>query len=240
MAFCEACQRVTKIQKAEQLRSILQCKPMDMIGMDYVGPITPPCRTTGHVYILIVIDYFSRFLRAIGVHKADQISRMRALLSHVVPIIGWPLTVYTDNGGHFTGALISKMWADHGVMHFPSALSHPQSVGLSEHYVQRLIGRIRLNWIAQGSSVCWGQEIRNAVLSINTRCIKVQGYTPAEILLGFNPAISRTLDGNLSEWTKRMLLRSGDILEPGDINIASHIDLREDNGVRAGEAGKKT
>jgi len=73
------------------------------------------------------------------------------------------------------------------------------------------------------------------VLSINTRCIKVQGYTPAEILLGFNPAISRTLDGNLSEGTKRILLRSGDILEPGDINIASHIDLREENGVRAGE-----
>jgi len=131
VASCEPCQRVTKIQKAGQLRSILQFKPMDMIAMDYVGPITPPCKSTGYVYILIVIDYFSRFLWAMGVHKADQASTMKALPDHIIPTFGWPLTVYTDNGSHFTGALISKMWTDHGVMHFPSAISHPQSVGLS-------------------------------------------------------------------------------------------------------------
>jgi len=150
VASCEACQRVTKIQKAGQLRSILQFKPMDMIGMDYVGPINPPCQATGFVYILIVIDYFSRFLWGIGVHKADQISTIKALLNHMIPVVGWPLTVYTENGGHFTGAVITKMWADHGVMHFPSAVSHPQSVGLSERYVQMLMGRIRASCINQG------------------------------------------------------------------------------------------
>ena len=235
VASCEACQRVTKVQKAGQLRSILQFKPMDMIGMDYVGPINPPCQATGYVYILIVIDYFSRFLWAIGVQRADQVSTIQALINHVIPIVGWPLTVYTDNGGHFTGGLISKMWADHGVMHFPSAVSHPQSVGLSERYVQMLMGRIRASCISQRSSVNWGQEIRNAVLSINTRYIKVQGYTPAEILLGFNPAISRISDGTLSEWAKRQLLASGDILEPSTDNITSYIDGRDETSLVATE-----
>ena len=98
---------------------------MDVIGMDYVGPITPPCKSTGYVYILIVIDDFSRFLWAIGVYKGDQALSMKALLDHIIPTFGWPLTVYTDNGSHCTGALISKMWTDHGGMHFPSAISHP-------------------------------------------------------------------------------------------------------------------
>ena len=240
VASCEACQRVTKIQKAGQLRSILQFKPMDMIGMDYVGPINPPCQATGYVYILIVIDYFSRFLWGIGVHKADQVSTIKALLNHVIPVVGWPLTVYTDNGGHFTGALIAKMWTDHGVMHFPSAVSHPQSVGLSERYVQMLIGRIRASCINQGSSGNWGQEIRNAVLSINTRYVKVQGYTPAEILLGFNPSVSRISDGNLCEWAKQQILESGDILEPSEDNITSYIDQREERSVLAtGRLGRR-
>lgn len=234
IASCEACQRVTKMQKAGQIRPILQFQPMDMIGMDYEGPINPPCKATGYVYILIVVDYFSRFLWAIGVHKADQASTIKALLSHVIPIVGWPLTVYTDNGGHFTGALISKMWTDHGVMHFPSALSHPQSVGLSERYVQMLMGRIRLSCITKGSSVYWGQEIRSAVLSINTRFIKVHGYTPAEILLGFNPAISRKSEASLGEWTKQLLLESGDILNPNEANITSYITTQEENGFTAG------
>jgi len=38
---------------------IIQCKPMDMIGMDFVGPISPPCKATGYSYILIVITDFS-------------------------------------------------------------------------------------------------------------------------------------------------------------------------------------
>jgi len=120
--------------------------------MDYVGPINPPCAAPGFVYILVVIDYFSRFLWAVGVKKADQVSTMRVLLDHVFPVMGWPLKVYTDSGSRFTGSMISQMWNDRGVIHFPSAISHPQSVGLSERYVQMLIGRIRLSCISIGLS----------------------------------------------------------------------------------------
>lgn len=168
---CESCQRVFHVQKSSELRSIIQFKPMNMIRMDFVGPINPPCAVTGYVYILIVIDYFSHFLWAIGSKKADQVSTIPALLDHVLPVVGWPLTVYSDNGSHLTSTLISKMWSDHGVIHFTSAISHPQSVGLSERYVQMLMGRIRLSCISLGTSRDWGKEIRNALLSINTRCV---------------------------------------------------------------------
>ena len=144
VASCEACQSVSKIQKAGELRSVIQFKPLDMIGMDYVGPINPLCKATRNIYILIVVHYFSRFVWAIGVQKVDQVSIIKALLEHVFPVVGWPLTVYTDNGSHFTGMVISRMWEDHGVMHFPSAISHPQSVRLSERYVQMLMGKISL------------------------------------------------------------------------------------------------
>ena len=85
---------------------------------------------------------------------------MKALLDHIFPIVGWPLTVYSDNGSHFTGSLISDMWKDHGVMHFASAISHPQLVGLSERYVQMFMGRIRLACLSSGSSQYWSREIR--------------------------------------------------------------------------------
>ena len=236
VSSCEPCQRVTKIQKAGEIRSIIQFKPMDMIGMDFVGPINPPCQATGNVYILVVIDYFSRFLWAVGTQKADQISTMKALCDHIILIVGWPLTVYTDNGSHFTGAMIKKMWKDHGVMHFPSAISHPQSVGLSERYVQMLMGRIRLSCISSGSSQCWGLEIRNAVLSINTRCIWVHGYTPAEILLGFNPITTRNSEPSLETWIKQTTDEDTDPLEPAsEDTLHAYIDERDELGNRAGD-----
>ena len=75
---------------------------------------------------------------------------------------------------------------DHGVIHFTAAISHPQSVGLSERYVQMVMGRIRLRCIATGSSKDWGLLVKDALIDINTRCIRIHGYTPSELLLGFN------------------------------------------------------
>jgi len=49
VASCEPCQRVTKVQKAGELKSVIQFKPLDMIGMDFVGPINPSCKATGFV-----------------------------------------------------------------------------------------------------------------------------------------------------------------------------------------------
>ena len=61
---CDACQRVGPKKKSGAMHSILKLKPFDMVGMDFVGPITPECTATGWKYILIVVDYFSRFVLA--------------------------------------------------------------------------------------------------------------------------------------------------------------------------------
>ena len=118
---------------------------MDMVGMDFVGPINPPCEATGAIYIFLLVDYFSRFAFGTTLEKADQQATMRFVIEKVVPIVGWPKSGYTDNGSHFTGLAVRKMRDDHGVAMFTAAVSHPQSVGISERYVQITMGRIRPN-----------------------------------------------------------------------------------------------
>lgn len=53
VASCEPCQRMTKVQRSGQVRSMLFLAPMDMIGMDFIGPINPPCKATGAAYIFL-------------------------------------------------------------------------------------------------------------------------------------------------------------------------------------------
>lgn len=53
------------------------------------------------------------------------------------------------------------------------------------------MGRVRLKCIAMGSSANWGLLVKDALIDIDTRCIRIHGYTPAEILLGYNPASSQ-------------------------------------------------
>jgi hypothetical protein len=82
---CIHCQRChTKLRTAE-LRPILQFKPMDMLAIDYIGPITPACKGSGAKYILVMVDYYSRFVFAQPVQCVDQATTMDTLLNTVVP-----------------------------------------------------------------------------------------------------------------------------------------------------------
>lgn len=130
-ASCKSCQRVAPIKKSGDIRPIIQLRPMDMWGMDNIGPINLPCAATGARYILIIVDYFSRFLFGRAVVEATMQSTMDAILNHVVPICGWPRSIYSDNGSHFTGGEMQTMLSNFGVTHFTPAISHPSSVGLA-------------------------------------------------------------------------------------------------------------
>ena len=72
-------------------------------------------------------------------------------------------------------------------------------------------------------------------LMINSQCIKINGYSPADILLGLNPVAMRSPGINLSKWSKHILLGSGDILETSEISITSHVDTREEKGINGVE-----
>ena len=63
---------------------------------------------------------------------------------------------------------------------------HPSSVGLAERYVQLVMGILRRR-IQGGNKDLWDKLLASAVQTLNTRGIKVHGFTPSELLLGYNP-----------------------------------------------------
>ena len=231
VASCKPCQRMTQIQRCGETRAIILFSRIDMVGMDFIGPMNPPCEGTEAIYIFLVVDYFSRFALGTALEKADQQSTLHPFVDKVVPILGWPKSVYADNGSHFTGAAIQKMWADDGVIYLFAAISHPQSVGFSEPYVQMVMERIRLRCISAGTSRNWGLLLNDALIDINTRSTRIHGYTPSKILLGFNAATSRrpvisdhtSIGDARNNWT-----RGDQVAEPGKDIIHVGMDIRDE------------
>ena len=95
------CQLFGPLRPSAGIRPIVHLQPMDMIGLDFIGPISPVSES-GNRYIVILVDYFTRHVFA---HAAPQATgeAARKLLESVVDLLGWPLSVYTDNGTHFVG-----------------------------------------------------------------------------------------------------------------------------------------
>ena len=135
-----------------------------MVGMDWIGPISPPCAVTGWRYILVVVDYFSRFVWARGYGVANQEAVHDFWLNFLVPVFGFPLCLFHDNGSHFTGAEITAFFTQ-----IRAPISHPSSVGLVERNVQLVISQVR-KWVLDrgpGAKTIWGRSIPEIIPSIN-------------------------------------------------------------------------
>ncbi len=186
---CKTCQLDGPRRISTNFRPILSFKPWAMVGMDWIGPISPPCVVTGWRYILVVVDYFSRFVWARGYGVANQEAVHDSWLNFLVPVFGFPLCLFHDNGSHFTGAEITAFFELHGTTQIRAPISHPSSVGLVERNVQLVISQVR-KWVLDrgpGAKTIWGRSIPEIIPSINGRLVRLHGFTPSEIMLGYVP-----------------------------------------------------
>lgn len=131
-----------------------------MIGMDFLGPIKPQC-STGARYVLMVIDYFSRFVRAWateGVGGED----VEFFFEHIfAPVFGWPANIYSDNRPHFTAGNVVGMWSRYGVHCCAAPVYHPKSVGMIERAVQLVASILRKGCHAlPGRLARWSEVLR--------------------------------------------------------------------------------
>ena len=82
---CWECQLMGPLKPSAGIRPIVQLKPMDMVGMNFIGPIAP-ASGNGNNYIGILVDYFTCHLfpdaapRATGVVAWQLLERVARLV----------------------------------------------------------------------------------------------------------------------------------------------------------------
>ena len=158
-------------------------QPFDMVGQDFFGPITPPT-PAGNQYIIIMVDHFTRNLLARAVTQATR-AAAKGLFELVTQTFGDSLAVFPDNGAHVAHNDFHGMLTEREINHFPAPKTHPSSVGLTARYLQLIMGILkrRLQTIKKDH---WDTLLQSAVMTLNTRRLQVHGFTPSELLLGYN------------------------------------------------------
>ncbi|KAL8610775.1 hypothetical protein ACOMHN_016758 [Nucella lapillus] len=80
-ASCDVCQRTTPkgYNRRVPLGQVpIVEEPFKKVGVDIVGPIIP-CSARGHKYILVVVDYATRYPKAVPLKKQDAATVAEAL-----------------------------------------------------------------------------------------------------------------------------------------------------------------
>ena len=106
---CKACQYHANFihQQLEPLHPTIAFWPFDAWGLDAIGPL--PKSSGGHLYILAVIDYFSKWAEVVPLREVKKETMVNFIRTHLIYRYGIPRYIMTDNGKPFYNRLMIEL-----------------------------------------------------------------------------------------------------------------------------------
>ncbi|GJV63916.1 reverse transcriptase domain-containing protein [Tanacetum coccineum] len=131
-----------KISQRDEMpqNSIQVCEIFDIWGIDFMGPF-PSSR--GNKYILVAVDYLSKWVEA-KVLPTNDARVVCKFLKSLFARFGAPRAIISDRGTHFCNDQFSKVMLKYGVTHRLSTVYHPQTSGqveVSNRGLKRILKR---------------------------------------------------------------------------------------------------
>jgi hypothetical protein len=199
---------------------------MTLMGIDCMGPIVPTA-SDGSEYILLGIDYFSRFVLLQAVRKANGYWVVTTFMMVWSCFFRWPEEIYYDNSSHFKNDLVRNLFAHHRTRMTFGPVSHLASTGLPEQCV-RLVRSMITQWsyIATDEELrLWLRYILKWMVDINTRHLHSTRMSPSRGFIGFNPSyIGHPGGRNRSEVEVRKMLDLEESAEATTETMLSRVD----------------
>ena len=113
------------------------------------------CKPTlvGHGYIIVAMDYFTKWAKAMPTYAEDGKIAALFLFNHIIAPFGVPQSIITDNRSHFHNQMMGEMSAKLGFHHENSTPYYPQANGQVEAInkffktmLHRMVGDHKSNW----------------------------------------------------------------------------------------------
>ncbi|GJT98454.1 putative nucleotidyltransferase, ribonuclease H [Tanacetum coccineum] len=177
---CDACQRSGNISSRNEMpqNNIQVCEVFDVWGLDFMGPF-PESR--GNKYILVAVDYVSKWVEAQALPKNDArvvVKFLRQLFAR----FGVPKALISDRGTHFCNSQLEKALQRYGVAHKLSTAYHSQSNGQTK-VTNRAIKRILERSVGYNPKG-WSEKLNDALWAFRTAYKTPTGCTPFRLVYG--------------------------------------------------------
>ena len=86
----------------------------------------------GNIYILVAVDYVSKWVEATSCPKNDANTVVGFLQRNILSRFGTPRKIISDGGSHFSNKVFDKLMGRYGIKHIMSLAYHPQTNGQAE------------------------------------------------------------------------------------------------------------
>nr|GEV12900.1 reverse transcriptase domain-containing protein [Tanacetum cinerariifolium] len=178
--YCDSCQRQGKISQRDEMpqNSIQVCKIFDVWGIDFMGPFPS---SKGNKYILIAVDYLSKWVEA----KALPTNDVRVVVKFLKSLFSrfeTPKAIISDRGTHFCNDPFSRVMLKYGVTHRLSTTYQAQISGQVD-VTNRGLKRILERTVRENRTL-WSDKLEDDLWAFRTAFKTPVGYTPYWLVYG--------------------------------------------------------
>ncbi len=159
--------------------------PFERLSTDILGPL-PACRHTGNRYVIVFIDYFTKYVELVAVPDIKAETVARSFVKEVVCRHGTPLYLHSDRGTNYLSNIVRETCKILQVTKTHTTSYHPQCNGQSERMMSVILASLAKRLDEQHDT--WDQHLPFVQFVHNTTpCLDSTRYTPAFLAYGRHP-----------------------------------------------------
>ena len=116
----------------------------------------------GNMYILLTVDYVSKWVEATTCPRNDATTVVRFIQRNILSRFRAPRTIISDEGSHFANKVFTKLMSRYGIKHMMGLAYHPQSNGqakISNREIKKILEKTvnasRKDWYIKLDDALW-------------------------------------------------------------------------------------
>nr|XP_027120512.1 uncharacterized protein LOC113737482 [Coffea arabica] len=168
-----------------ELHSMIAPWPCSMWGMDVIGTIDPPA-SNGHRFILVAIEYFTKWVEAESFKHVTKKVVANFLRDHIICRFGVPETLITDNAKNLNNDMVDGLCEQFKIRHRNSAIYRPQMNGAVEAANKNLKKIIRKITEKHRD---WHEKLPYALMAYRTSIRTSTGATLYSLMYGMEAVL---------------------------------------------------
>ncbi|KAJ9556305.1 hypothetical protein OSB04_010919 [Centaurea solstitialis] len=158
---CDRCQRTGNVSQRNEmpLNNILEVELFDVWGIDFMGPFPVSFHNQ---YILVAVDYVSKWVEAIACPRNDAKTVINFLHKNIFVRFGTPRALISDEETHFVNRILSAVLNKYNIQHRIATAYHPQTNGLAElsnreikSILEKVVKPNRKDWSLKLDDALW-------------------------------------------------------------------------------------